>query len=91
MLWLDKFLVELHRVSPRVVEFYKASARREAHSVTQLRFPDLVLDFPEEEIVHQLHLRESFWKMPWESILGQEAVACCLLPLQQGRPSSMGM
>ena len=51
MFGLDKLLVELHTVSPRVVQFYNALARREAHSVTQLRFPDLVLDFPEEEIV----------------------------------------
>ncbi|KAG0601460.1 hypothetical protein M758_11G113000 [Ceratodon purpureus] len=39
------------KVNPKVVEFYKALARKEVHPVPQLRFPDLVLNFSEEAIV----------------------------------------
>ncbi|KAG0601456.1 hypothetical protein M758_11G112600 [Ceratodon purpureus] len=56
-----------YRVSPRVVEFYKALARKRAHSVPQLQSRDLVLNFSEEEIVEPVkkYMRSTI-KKPFE-------------------------
>ena len=63
------------------MEFYKALASK-AHFVTRLRFPDLVLDFSEEEIVDpgRMNTRSTIEK-PFEKVPEHVFVNKKLLPV----------
>lgn len=77
--FFDWITCELNRVSPKVVEFYEALARKEA---PQLPFRDLVLNFPEEEIVEPVRkYMLSTIEKPFENIPEKVFLDKNLLPV----------
>ncbi|KAG0601459.1 hypothetical protein M758_11G112900 [Ceratodon purpureus] len=80
-------------VCPKVVEFYKALARKDAHLIAQLPFPDLVLDFPDAEIVEPFRKKtrpdKLFEKVP-EKVFSEKNLlpVICYKCKKEGHPIS---